>query len=228
MLIPGSIVIVDVEMGDARCPHFQPVHYRQRRIGIHMTDIQTKPKARIIHTLYDIQQPLRVVLQNIFQHDLHAGIFFQKSLPKRYGLLHIPNRKIDSGIITAVDDHFLCAVVFCQINCLPVAVGCQLPGFFSMAQGNRFIIGCVEQAFGNALQLLFDHTIHTGKFLIHIPGGAVFSDLQAKAVLLRYPHRIGRNSGNIDFLSSHSALLAFLKRYSVHSSKARGIRQKTA
>ena len=192
-----------------------------------MADVQAKPKARIIHTLYDIQQPLRIVLQNIFQHDLHTGVCFQKFLPKHNGLLHIPNRKINPGIVTAVDNHFLRAISFGQINCLPVTVGRQLSGFFINGAGKQFIIGRMKQSLGNALQFLFDHTVHRQEFLIHIPGGAVFCNFQTKAVFPRDLRSFCGNGGKIDVFSFHNPCLAFQKRYCVQSSKPKGIRQNT-
>jgi len=174
-----------------------------------MAYVQAQFQSGIVHTLYNVQQPLGLGFQNIFQNKLHTGIFFQKVLPEQNGLLHIPDRIIDPGIIATMDDDLFRTIPFGEINCLPITLCSQCPGFFVDGTGKQFVIRRMEGAAGNALQFLFHNTIHPGKLFIHIPGSAVFRNFQTKAILTGQRSRIGSNGGKINILFFHRFPLAF-------------------
>ena len=109
-----------------------------------MTDIQAQPKSVIVYTLHNVQKPLGICFQYIFQHNLHTEIVFQKVPPEKDRLLCVPNGIVDPGIIAAVDNHLRCAVGLCEFDGLPVAFFRQCPRFFIDGAGKQLIKGSMK------------------------------------------------------------------------------------
>ena len=51
----SAIVIMDMKMADPRGTGFQPLHDGNFGIGVDVSDVQTHPQARIVHTFYDVR-----------------------------------------------------------------------------------------------------------------------------------------------------------------------------
>ena len=201
--IPGSVVIVDVEMGKVGLPAFQPLHQRCGSISVHMANVQTEPQTGMVHTFYNVQKHARFLFQHILENDFDTGILRQKLLPEFDGLLHMPHGVIESPVVSAMDDHLCCAVPLCKINGLPVTVRRQVPGFLVDGAGEELIERRMEHPVGDALYRFQHLRMDLMELFIHVPGCAVFRNFQAEAIGLRHGRRIRSDGGDIDFRTIH-------------------------
>ena len=149
-----------------------------------MTQVQAQPDPGILYTPDDIQKHVRRRLQNVFHADrksLRQG--FQKVLPEKHGLLHIPLRVVHLGIEASVKHQLPGAIGLCQSCRLGKAESSKLSCLRVNGAGEKLVEGAMEHPPGNTGQGFFQGLFHSGKLPVHIPGGAEFRDFDAQTVL---------------------------------------------
>jgi hypothetical protein len=181
MRITVPMVIVNVKMGKMRCPIPDPIFSWYFGIGIYMANVQTQLQFRMVYTCNDIKKHVRYFLQHIFQHQLHTGIVRKKFPPEYNGLLYVPHRIVNPGIVAAVNDDLCGTVGLGQVDGLTVTICCQSPGFPVNGAGKKLVKRGMKDTILHTFAGIADNCIRFRKFIVHKPCGGKLRDFQTNA-----------------------------------------------
>ena len=194
-------------MGEKFRAGAHPFLHGNRGVSVHMPHVQTHPQPGVVHLPENLSHHLRLLLQHVFQHDVHAGVFLQKILPENNGLLRIPAGVVQSFVEAPMNDDLPGIIPPRQRDCLPVAERRQLPCFRVNGTGEQLAEWRVQQSPSHACKFLGHSSVGRLELLIHIPRGAVFRDFQPQAVPPGFLRGVRGNGGKKQLVFFHASFL---------------------